>query len=50
MILDFDTSEAREGSVSVYKAPGSINTNLIVSASCAAFSRPVSGLSIFIII
>ena len=37
MILDFDTSEAREGAVSVHKALGSINTNPIVSASYMAF-------------
>lgn len=50
MILDFDSAEAREGSVSAYNAPGNINTNLIVSAPCGAFSRLVGGLGVFIII
>ena len=50
MILDFDLTEAREGSVSVYNARGSINTNLIVSAPCGACTRLVNGLSAFILL
>ena len=50
MILDFDLAEASEGSVSVYKARGSINTNLIISAPCGACTRLVGDLSVFIII
>ena len=50
MILDFDIAETPERPVSVYKALGSINTNLIVSASCTAFWRLLDGLSAFIII
>ena len=49
MILDFDLTEAREGATSVYNAPGSINSSLIVSASCRACTRLVSDLSVFII-
>ena len=37
MILAFDLADAPEGAISVYKAPGSINTNLIVSAPYGAF-------------
>ena len=37
MILYFNLTEAREGSVSAYNALGSINTKLIVSAPCEAF-------------
>ena len=37
MILDFDSTEAREGAISVYNARGSINSSLIVSAPCRAF-------------
>ena len=37
MILDFDLTDASEGSVSAYNALGSINTKLIVSAPCEAF-------------
>ncbi len=50
MILDFDLTEAREGSVSVNKVPGNINSSLTVSAPCGAFSRLVSGLGVLIII
>ena len=50
MILDFDTSEAQEGAISVYKAPGSINTKLSLSAPYMAFSRLLNDLSVFIII
>lgn len=50
MILYFDLTDAREGAINAYNAPGSINTNLIVSAPCGACTRLVSGLGVFIII
>ena len=50
MILDFDLADASERPMSVYKALGSINTNLIVSAPYRAFSRLLNDLSVFIII
>ena len=50
MILYFDLTEAREGSVNAYNALGSINSSLIVSAPCGAFWRLVGGLDVFIII
>ena len=50
MIFDFDLTDAPERRTSVYNARGSINTNLIVSAPCGAFSRLVSSLGAFIII
>ena len=50
MILYFDSVEARESAMSVYKAPGNINTKLIISASCGAFWRLVCGLSAFILL
>ena len=48
MILDFDLTDAREGAINAYNAPGSINSNLIVSAPCRACTRLVDGLSVFI--
>lgn len=50
MIFDFDSAEAREGAVNAYNALGSINSSLIISASCTAFWRLLSGLDVFIII
>ena len=50
MILYFNLTEAREGAISVHKAYRSINSRLIVSAPYTAFWRPVSGLSVFILL
>ena len=50
MIFDFDLTDAPERHISVYNARGSINTNLIVSASYRACTRLVGDLSVFIII
>ena len=50
MILYFDLADASERSVNAYKAPGSINSSLIVSAHCRACTRLVGDLSVFIII
>ena len=37
MTLDFDLTDASERRISAYNAPGSINTNLSLSASYRAF-------------
>ena len=37
MIFDFDLTDAPERRTSVYKAPGNINSSLIVSAPYTAF-------------
>ena len=50
MILDFDLTDASKCSINAYKALGSINTNLIISAPCRAFWRLVDGLGVLIII
>ena len=50
MILDFDLTDASEGSVSVNKAYRSINTKLSLSAPYKAFSRLLNDLNVFILI
>lgn len=50
MILDFDFTDASKRPISVYKALGSINSSPIVSAPRGAFSRLLSGLSVFILL
>ena len=50
MILDFDLIDASERRISVYNAPGSINSNLIISAPCRACTRLVGDLSVFILL
>lgn len=37
MILDFDLTDAPKRPISVYNAPGNINSSLIISASHRAF-------------
>ena len=39
MIFDFDLTDASERRISAYNALGSINSSLIVSASCRAVRR-----------
>ena len=50
MILDFDLTDELKCSINAYKALGSINSSLIVSAPYRAFSRLVDGLGVLIII
>ena len=50
MIFDFDLTDAPERHISVYNAPGDINSSLIVSAPCGACTRLVSGLGAFILL
>ena len=50
MILYFDLADASKRRINAYKALGSINTNLIVSAPYRAFWLLLDGSDVLIII